>query len=148
MIPESIHDEVRIDASPARVWTVLTEAEHLAAWFAFDGAEIDLRPGGAMVFRWKEEGVFHARIEAIEPQRKLSFRWALLPDVAPTEGNANLVEFTLTADGAGTLLRVDESGFRELHGSDDDRAGHVRDNRMGWEGALSTLVKHLDASAA
>ncbi|APU14159.1 MULTISPECIES: SRPBCC domain-containing protein [Actinoalloteichus] len=148
MTPDLIRREIHIAASQDRVWTVLTEADQLAAWFAFDGAEIDLRPGGALVLRWKEHGAFHGIVEVVEPPRRLAFRWALLPDVPPAEGNATLVEFTLSPDGEGTLVQVAERGFRELAGSDDERSQHVRDNEQGWEGGLTSLRDHVDSLTA
>ena len=49
MAPDTIEREITIAAPVERVWTILTQAEHIGSWFADAGAEIDLRPGGAMV---------------------------------------------------------------------------------------------------
>jgi transketolase C-terminal domain/subunit len=57
-----IERETVIAAPVERVWALLTEAEHVGRWFCDDGAEIDLRPGGAMVLRWTEHGTTHARV--------------------------------------------------------------------------------------
>ncbi|ASO19606.1 uncharacterized protein YndB with AHSA1/START domain [Actinoalloteichus hoggarensis] len=148
MIPELIRREIHIAAPRDRVWTVLTEADHLAAWFTFDGAEIDLRPGGALVLRWKEHGAFHGVVEAVEQPHRLAFRWALLPDVPAGEGNATLVEFTLVPDREGTRVQVVERGFRELAGSDEERSRHVRDNEQGWEGGFAGLRDYVESRTA
>jgi uncharacterized protein YndB with AHSA1/START domain len=54
------HDRIErkalINAPQERVWELLTEAEHLGRWFGDAGAEIDLRPGGAMTLSWEEHG--------------------------------------------------------------------------------------------
>src|SRR5215217_292439 len=114
MVPVQIERDIFIAAPVERVWVILTEPEHFRAWFAFDGAEIDLRPGGGMVMNWKEHGRFLAVVERVEPPHRFSFRGSRLPEDEPREGNATIVEFTLTPSGDGTLLRVVESGFRDL----------------------------------
>ena len=48
MIPEQIEREVVIAAPIERVWAVVTQPEHVGTWFGDAGAEIDLRPGGAI----------------------------------------------------------------------------------------------------
>jgi uncharacterized protein YndB with AHSA1/START domain len=51
MVPDQIERETVINAPVERVWELITEAEHLGRWFGDAGAEIDLRPGGAMILR-------------------------------------------------------------------------------------------------
>jgi hypothetical protein len=64
MATDRIEREIFINASQERVWAVLTEAEHLAGWFG-DCAEVDLRPGGKLVFGWKQHGDHHALVEDV-----------------------------------------------------------------------------------
>ena len=121
-----IEHGVLVQAPIGRVWDVVTQAEHLAAWYAFDGAEIDLRPGGAMVFRWREHGACWARIGAVDPPQALSYRSALLaPDEEPQPGNATLVEVSLRADNGATRLRLVQRGFAHLEITEADRVDHV-----------------------
>ena len=148
MVPNEVEREIAAAAPIERVWAILTEPEHFRAWFAFDGAEIDLRPGGKMVMNWKEHGRFLAVVERVEPPRLFSFRGLPLPEDEPREGNATIVEFTLTPSGDGTLLRVVESGFRDLQIPEDERAATVADNVQGWIGALSELTAYLERIAA
>lgn len=148
MVPEQIEQEVIIDAPLERVWAIITEAEHIRQWFAFDGAEIDLRPGGTLVMRWQEHGTFPARIEAVEPPRRFSYRWAHVSGDEPSEGNSTLVEFTLSPAGAGTRLRVVESGFRDLHLTEAEQAGWVADNVQGWAGGLAALQEYVARETA
>jgi uncharacterized protein YndB with AHSA1/START domain len=142
---DSIERETIVDAPVERVWAILTEAEHIRAWFAFDGADIDLRPGGALRFRWREHGEYHGVVETVEPGRRFGFRWALVPDAQPAEGNSTRVEFTLEPAGDGTRLRVHERGFRSLAA---DRDKHLSDNTDGWRGALDGLKGHAERVAA
>ena len=108
--PDSIAREIVIDAPPERVWAIVTEAQHLAGWFS-DEAEIDLRPGGAMLLTWHGHGTYRARVETVEAPHTFAFRWLRREDAG--EGST-LVVMTLTPEGASTRLRVVESGFADL----------------------------------
>ena len=147
MNPDSIERETIIAAPVERVWALLTEAEHIRAWLAFGGVELDLRPGGALRFRWEEHGEFHGVVDAVEPPTRFAFRWALNRDTAPAEGNSTHVEFTLAEAGGGTRLRVVERGFAALAGSDADRAQYIADNVQGWAGAFDALQQQAERLA-
>ena len=136
MVPDQIEREIVIDAPVQRVWELITEAEHLGRWFGDAGAEIDLRPGGAMALRWTGHGTSHGRVVAVEPPTRFAYRWAPFRDPGgeePVEGNSTLVEFTLHSEGDGTRLRVVESGFASLATSDEQRASNHEGNTKGWE---------------
>ena len=148
MVPEQIEREIVIAAPVERVWAMLTEAEHIQQWFAFDGATIDLRPGGALVLRWKEHGTYHARIEQIDPPRLFSYRWARLADEQPGPDNSTLVEFTLTPEGNGARLRVVESGFNTLDLPEAEQAEWAAGNVEGWSGGFATLKEYAEQRAA
>ena len=51
------------------------------------------------------------------------------------------MEFFLTEQGGGTLLRVVESGFTSLYPSADARATAVEDNVGGWEMQLDVAKR-------
>ena len=136
MVPDKIERETFIAAPVERVWALITEAEHLGRWFGDAGAEIDLRPGGAMVMRWDEHGTSRGRVVEVAPHTRFSYRWAPFKDPGgdePVEGNSTLVEFTLAPEGDGTRLRVVESGFAALDTSDEQRAENHKGNTAGWE---------------
>ena len=135
MVPEQIERETIIAAPVERVWTLLTEAEHLGRWFGDTGAEIDLRPGGAFSLSWEQHGTVRGRVVDVEPNRRFSYRWITLGDrehADPVEGNSTLVEFTLQAEGDGTRLRVVESGFASLDAEAAQQSERYEDNRRGW----------------
>jgi uncharacterized protein YndB with AHSA1/START domain len=149
MVEDRIEREVVIRASALRVWAALTEPGHLAEWFGDGGAEMEaLRPGGRITFVWKEHGTARAVIEAVDPPRVFSYRWALRPDVDPRPGNSTLVEFTLREEGDVTRLRVVESGFRGLEWSEEERVRDVKSNVSGWAAELGELVEYLERRAA
>ena len=148
MIPDQIEREIVIAAPPERVWAAITEAKHLGAWFADSGAEVDLRPGGAMILRWRDHGESRAAIERVEPGRYLSWRWSDAQGADPREGHATLVEFTLTPEADGTRVRVVESGILALAKSEERKAAHARENGQGWTEELAELRGYLERRAA
>jgi uncharacterized protein YndB with AHSA1/START domain len=143
-----IERETMIAAPVERVWSLLTEAEHVGDWFCDAGAEIDLRPGGAMVLRWTEHGTTHAQVVDVEPHRRFSYRWAAEAESEQIEGNSTLVEFTLDATDEGTRLRVVESGFEELAVTDEQRRARVEDNTEGWEIQLGRVRERAESVTA
>lgn len=147
MTQGQIEREIVIDAPVARVWAALTEAGQIAGWFG-DRAEIDLRPGGAAAFHWNEHGTHLATVERVEPMTGFAYRWAHAVDEPPREGNSTLVEFTLQPEGSGTRLRVVESGFDTLAGTDVDRARHIEMNTQGWRDELAELQAYAQRQAA
>lgn len=151
MVPDQIERETVIHAPVERVWELITEAEHLGRWFGDAGAEIDLRPGGAMVLRWTESGTSHGRVVAVEPRTRFAYRWAPFKEPGgekPVEGNSTLVEFTLRPEGDGTRLRVVESGFATLATSEDQRAKNLEGNTRGWEFETGELREYAEKVAA
>lgn len=140
-VPDSIEREVILPAPPARVWTALTRADQLGAWFGTQ-ATIDLRPGGEVIFTWDgstgPRGTSRGVIEAVEPPHRFAFRWqANLTGDAPM----TLVEFTLDPHPTGTRLHVVESGFASLPPELRAYDLHVE----GWKHELGELAEYLAA---
>ena len=65
---DRIEREITVKAPVERVWTVLTEPEHIARWFG-DSASGTAEPGGELVLGWKEHGDFPVTIERYEPPK-------------------------------------------------------------------------------
>jgi len=143
MATDRIEREIFINAPQDRVWAVLTEAGHVAHWFG-DSAQVDLRPGGRMVFGWTEHGNHHAVVERVEPPGFFSYRWGHGADVEPAAGNSTLVEFTLTPADSGTMLRVVETGFASLDASDEEKGTAVKENTEGWASELGELQQYAE----
>jgi uncharacterized protein YndB with AHSA1/START domain len=141
-VPDSIEREVILPVPPARVWSALTRAEQLGAWFGTQ-ATIDLRPGGEVVFTWDgstgPHGTHRGVIEAVEPTQRLAFRWQSNSGEVPM----TLVEFTLEPHADGTRLRVVESGFASL--PHELLGAHAR-NARGWQIVLGDLERYLAAA--
>jgi uncharacterized protein YndB with AHSA1/START domain len=147
---DSIEREVVIEAPVERVWELITRAEHLGTWFGDSGAEIDLRPGGAVSLSWKEHGTAHGRVERVEPMSLVSYRWltAMDREDEPTPENSTLIEFTLAEDGGSTRLRVVESGFDGLAIGDEEKRRKVEGNTEGWQIETAELAEYARRVAA
>ena len=150
MSADQIERETVIAAPVDRVWALLTEAEHLGRWFGDSGAEIDLRPGGALSLSWERYGTVRGRVVDVDAPGRFSYRWAVLREQfgsEPIEGNSTLVEFTLEAEGEGTRLRVVESGFATLDAPAETRDERIEDNRKGWGSELGELRDYAERVA-
>jgi uncharacterized protein YndB with AHSA1/START domain len=146
-----IERETVIAAPVERVWSLLTEPEHVGRWFCDAGADIDLKPGGEMVMRWAEHGVGRARIVDVEPPHRFSYRWAAIREhwgEEPDDGNSTLVEFTLVREGEGTRLKVVESGFEKLEGTEEQRREAHEGNTEGWEVQLGNVKGYAERVTA
>ena len=148
MVPNQIDREVLIAAPIERVWAVVTEAKHVGTWFGDAGAEIDLRPGGAIIIRWADYGTGYGIVERVEPPRVFAWRGALIGHTDVRADNSTLVEFTLTPEGDGTRLRVVESGFDTLAIPADEAAKQAEGNVEGWQIKTAELADYVAGVAA
>jgi uncharacterized protein YndB with AHSA1/START domain len=106
----TVEREVTVPASPEQVWPAVTRSSEVSAWFGAE-VQIDVRPGGRGVFRWPDGAERHAVVEAVEPGRRLAFRW--LPFQRTADGDTvavppTRVEITLDPVPDGTRVRVVE----------------------------------------
>jgi uncharacterized protein YndB with AHSA1/START domain len=142
----TIEREIEIDASPATVFEVITSPEHLTEWWP-DEAVLDARPGAVGEFVFGDPSSAGAQIPQItvvdaQPSRLFSFRWVYPDGEAALEGNSLLVTFELSARGAGTLLRMTETGFREKGWEVAVLEQQYREHEQGWDYFLPRLVAY------
>jgi uncharacterized protein YndB with AHSA1/START domain len=140
--PDRIERTVRLARPPREVWPALTTAEGLSAWFG-EHATIDLRPGGAATMTFAGGMTVEMRVERVEEPNVFAYTWRL-PDLPDDDPRRTYVEFTLEADGDGTVLRVTETGFAQL--PVDTRHDTYESHRGGWDKELSELVQHIDGT--
>ncbi|MFF1799267.1 SRPBCC domain-containing protein [Kitasatospora sp. NPDC058263] len=148
MSEDRIERETLIAASPELVWTLVAQP---GFWVAEEASLVGTvaREGESMVAKNPEYGVFPVRVEKVEPPTYLAYRWAsAFPGEDLREDNSTLVEFTLTPEGTGTRLRVVESGFAALAGSEELRGKAVEDNSGGWPQVLDALRKRAEQPPA
>jgi uncharacterized protein YndB with AHSA1/START domain len=140
---DSIEREVSIAAPVETVWTIVTAPEQIVRWFA-DQAEVDLRPGGDITLTFASGMAGKGTVEKVEPPSLFSFRWVSPEperDMEAAQGHFTLVEFALEAQGDGTLLRVVESGFAGLEGTDEQNAALAERHTGGWGMFLDRLAE-------
>lgn len=140
--PDRIERTIRLDRPPREVWPALTTAEGLSAWFG-ERASIDLRPGGAASMTFAGGMTVQMRVERVEEPNVFGYTWRL-PDLPEHDPRRTYVEFTLEPDGAGTTLRVTETGFAQL--PLDTRAETYDSHSEGWARELAELAEHLDSA--
>ncbi|MCX4740957.1 SRPBCC domain-containing protein [Streptomyces antibioticus] len=140
MTADRIEREIVIDAAPEKVWPLVAEP---GFWATDDEGVRGTRAveGQSLVAHHSTHGDFPVRVEKADPPRYLAYRWvSAFPGEELREGNSTLVEFTLTPEGAGTRLRVVESGFAALPTSEDNRDNVIKDHTVGWEQCLTALA--------
>ena len=143
---DEVRRDVEVRASIERVWALITEPEHIKAWYAFDGAAIDLRAGGAVEHYWEEHGRYLGTIDVLERPHRFGYLYANFPDEMPVEGRSTHVLFELSAlDPSRTRVTVTESGLSALDLTDDERAAYREATIQGWEGGLPALAHHARA---
>jgi uncharacterized protein YndB with AHSA1/START domain len=142
----TIEREVQIDASPETVFEVITSPEHLKEWWP-DEAVIEPTPGarGELVFGDRSSAdaqIPQLTVVEAEPPRLFSFRWTHPEDEDAREGNSLLVTFELSARAGGTLLRMTETGFREMGWEVAVLEEQYREHGEGWDHFLPRLVEY------
>ena len=140
--PDRIERSLELAHSPDKVWAALTTAEGLGAWFG-EKATIDLRPGGAAQMTFGSGLTVEMRVERVEEPRVFAFTWRL-PELPEDDPRRTYVEFTLDPVGAGTRLRLVETGFAQL--PDDIRRSAYDSHTQGWASELGELAAYLDAA--
>jgi uncharacterized protein YndB with AHSA1/START domain len=99
----TVERSVDLDAPVDVVWSAITDEDAIADWFG-GPASLEPVPGG--MGRFESDGeVRHARVDDVEPGRRLSWRWWADGD---DDGPITAVTFELTSLPAGTRLVVTE----------------------------------------
>ena len=146
-IADRVEKKVLLRAPRSRVWRALTDAAEFGRWF---GVKLtgDFAPGRQVVGHITHPGYEHlkwqATIEAMEPERRFSFRWhpyAVDPAVDYSKEPTTLVEFTLEEAPEGTMLTVVESGFDKI--PPHRRAEAFRMNDRGWTEQMKNIANHV-----
>ncbi|MGW1773824.1 SRPBCC domain-containing protein [Streptomyces sp. NPDC002104] len=148
MNTDRIERDTLIEASLERVWSLVAEP---GFWVADEGslAGTVAREGESVVARNSEYGEFPVRVEKVDPPTYLAYRWAsAFPGQELRADNSTLVEFTLSREGDKTRLRVVESGFAALAGSEELRDKALKDNTGGWPQVLDAFKKRAEQPAA
>lgn len=105
-MPRDFTVERRYAHSADRVWTALTRPEIISEWLM----ETDFQPKLGQTFTLRTDpapgfdGIVHCEVLAFDPPREMVWQWRGGP--LDTQ-----VRFTVTPDGDGARLRVQQTGF-------------------------------------
>jgi uncharacterized protein YndB with AHSA1/START domain len=122
----TVRVEDRYDTSVEDLWSALTEVDRLRRWIA--DVEGDLRVGGEFRARFTSGWEGPGRVEICD--RPSQLRLAL----DPGQAGATEIEATLRADGAHTVLVIEERGLP---------AAEVAGHGAGWQAHIEDLAAHL-----
>ena len=119
-----------------KVWRALTQGQLIKEWLM----DNDLQPVVGHRFNFRStpmpnwNGVIDCEVLVVEPNKKLSYSWNSL-------GLESVVVWTLAATSGGTLVRMEQSGFRP------DQEAYYQGANYGWQkfiGGLERVVAGLD----
>jgi uncharacterized protein YndB with AHSA1/START domain len=142
----TIEREIYVEASPEIVFDVVSSPDHLKNWWP-DDARYEPTPGsvGEIVFGDPDAGggVVPFTVVDARPPRTFSFRWTHPAGEVAEAGNSLLVTFDLTPSGVGTLLRMTETGFRELGWEAAVLEQQYQEHVTGWDYFLPRLAPYV-----
>jgi uncharacterized protein YndB with AHSA1/START domain len=128
--------EKELPHPPERIWRALTQGPLIKEWLM----DNDFRPVVGHRFNFRSapmpewDGVIDCEVLVVEPVEKLSYSWNAL-------GLGSVVVWTLVATSGGTLVRMEQSGFRP------DQEANYRGANYGWQkfiGSLERVLAGLD----
>ena len=117
---------------PEKIWRALTQPHLIEEWLMKN----DFRPVVDHRFNLRKNPkpdvsiAVDCQVLAVEPHKTLSYTWAAY-------GLESIVTWTLTPTRTGTLLRMEQSGFRP----DQTQAYHGA--RYGWQQYVAALEQLL-----
>ncbi len=130
----SVVVEREIPHPPEKIWRALTQPHLIAEWLMKN----DFKPVVGHRFNLSGDwgGVLDCEVLAIEPNKTLSYTWNFTHDDAAFDLRS-VVTFTLNRTVTGTLLRMEQVGFRP----DQKRA--FAGAKAGWQGFFANLEQVL-----
>ena len=119
---------------PEKIWRALTQPHLIEEWLMKN----DFKPALGHRFNLRGEwgGVLDCEVLAIEPNKTLSYTWNFAHDDAALDLRS-VVTFTLAPSGTGTLLRMEQTGFRP------DQKQAFGGAKAGWQQFLTKLDQVL-----
>ena len=127
--------EKELPHPPEKIWRALTQGPLVKEWLM----DNDLQPVVGHRFNFRStpmpnwNGVIDCEVLVVEPNKKLSYSWNSL-------GLESVVVWTLVATSSGTLVRMEQSGFRP------DQEANYKGANYGWQkfiGGLERVVAGL-----
>lgn len=123
----SIVVEREVPFAPEKIWRALTQPHLIAEWLMKN----DFQPKQGHRFTLSADwGGVDCEVRTVEPNRRLSYSW-------DTKDLRSVVTWTLVSTGAGTRLRMEQTGFRP------DQQPYFRGAKAGWPRFLDGLEQVL-----
>ena len=148
-IADRIDRAIEVNATPERVWRVLTTAKDLGAWFQMH-VEGELTLGADVWMTTTNPAYagmrFVMRIKELTPPRRFVWQWhpgAVDPAIDYSTEPWTTVTFTIEPSGNGTRLSMSETGFNAL--SLARRAKAYADNTQGWAEVMVWIQQYAEA---
>jgi uncharacterized protein YndB with AHSA1/START domain len=136
----SIEREIYVEATPEIVFDVVSQPQHIRHWWP-DEADYPVTPGAGGTINFGDNAV-NLTVVDVHPPRSFTFRWTHPDTVAAAEGNSLLVTFDLTPSGDGTLLKMTETGFREMGWETAVLEEQYQDHIKGWDFFLPRIAPY------
>lgn len=127
----SLTREVRIAASPERVFAFFTDPEHMLRWKGI-AADLDPREGGRYRVDMNGNDTAVGEYLTVEPFSRIVISWGWEGEGALLPPGSTTVEVTLEPDGSETILRL---VHRDL--PTDEAA---QQHGQGWDHYLERLM--------
>lgn len=119
----SVVVERELPHPPEKIWRALTQPQLIEEWLMKN----EFKPAVGHAFSLRADwGTVECRVRTVEPNRTLSYTW----DATPLE---SFVTWTLTPTETGTMLRMEQTGFRQ------DQPMFYGGAKMGWPKFLDKL---------
>ena len=141
----TIEREIYVEAAPEVVFEVVSSPDHLKQWWP-DDARYEPTPGSSGQIRFGDtdaDGVVGFTVVDTRPPRTFAFRWTHPVGETATAGNSLLVTFDLAPSGAGTLLKMTETGFREMGWEIAVLEQQYAEHLTGWDFYLPRLAPYV-----
>ena len=145
----TIEREIFVDASPEVVFDVVSNPAYVRQWWS-DDARYDVVAGasGEIIFGDSSDATTVAlTVVEVAPPHRFSFRWTHPTHEQAVQSNSLLVTFDLEHSRGGTLLKMTETGFRELGWQAAVLEQQYHEHVTGWTFYLPRL-QNLAATVA
>jgi uncharacterized protein YndB with AHSA1/START domain len=110
---------------PEKIWRALTQPHLIEEWLMKN----DFKPVADHRFTLSADwGAVDCQVLTVEPNKTLSYTWGAY-------GLASVVTWTLTATSTGTLLRMEQTGFRP------DQQQAYQGAKYGWQKFFAGLER-------
>jgi uncharacterized protein YndB with AHSA1/START domain len=115
---------------PEKIWRALTEGSLIKEWLM----DNDFQPVVGHRFKFRStpvpnwDGIIDSEVLIVEPNKKLSYSWG-------TMGMENSVVWTLVPTSGGTLVRMEQSGFRP------EQEANYKGAQYGWQRFIGSLER-------